>query len=211
MDTFLKILLILFVVLLIIGIIIYFTKNCNQRLIHNDGTVNTQMANPTKPQRNTIDSLVDEYGDFSPSDPSAEIYSRIDSDDQNIYDEFDKSKSSKKCRSMTSPDKNNEFTFKRKAFIKKTEDDIKEHFDIDKLLPQETEDDWFEDICVDKKAKRSKNTSYIDPQSTMGISTSLRKQASRDIRGDIPIPKKMNMPWMMSTIDPDPYERGICS
>jgi hypothetical protein len=77
-----------------------------------------------------------------------------------------------------------------------------ELFDVDKYLPQEVNDDWFE---VQPEPVSVKNRHLINVTKPIGINTigtSLRN-ASYDIRGTPACPKFVVSPWLQSSIEPD--------
>lgn len=75
-------------------------------------------------------------------------------------------------------------------------------YDVDKYLPQEVNDDWFE---VQPEPISVKNRHLINITKPIGINTigtSLRN-ASWDIRGAPSCPKYVVSPWLQSSIEPD--------
>lgn len=75
-------------------------------------------------------------------------------------------------------------------------------FDVDKYLPQEVNDDWFD---VQPEPISVKNRHLINITRPIGINTiatSLRN-SSHDIRGTPPVPKHVVSPWLQSSIEPD--------
>lgn len=109
-------------------------------------------------------------------------------------------------------DDKRDFIYKKKKFTKRTPEDIKDLFDVDKMLPQEIEDDWF-DTSPLMTAKKIKGSNLINPKKNIGINTvqSSLRNATHDIRGDIPNPKINISPWNNSTIDPDTNIKGLCN
>ena len=82
-------------------------------------------------------------------------------------------------------------------------------FDVDKYLPQEVNDDWFE---VQPEPISVKNRHLINITKPIGINTigtSLRN-ASRDIRGAPANPRFVVSPWLQSSIDPDVNLKPLC-
>lgn len=80
--------------------------------------------------------------------------------------------------------------------------DPEDLFDVDKYLPQEVNDDWFE---VQPEPVSVKNRHLINVTKPIGINTigtSLRN-ASYDIRGTPACPKFVVSPWLQSAIEPD--------
>jgi hypothetical protein len=105
-----------------------------------------------------------------------------------------------------------DFSYKKKRFTKRTPDDVKELFDVNKMLPQEVEEDWF-DVEPLLTTKKIRGTHLIHPKVHMGVNTvaSTLRNGTHDIRGDIPNPKINVSPWLNSTIEPDTNLKGICN
>lgn len=105
-----------------------------------------------------------------------------------------------------------DFTHKKRQFTKRTPDDIADQFDIASMLPQEDEKDWF-DTMHSLTAKKVQGTHLLHPKVHMGVNTvnSSLRNATHDIRGDIPNPKFFVGLWNNSTMEPDTNIKGICS
>jgi hypothetical protein len=75
-------------------------------------------------------------------------------------------------------------------------------FDVDKYLPQEVNDDWFE---VQPEPISVKNRHLINITKPIGVNTigTSLKNASWDIRGTPACPKYIVSPWSQSSIEPD--------
>lgn len=75
-------------------------------------------------------------------------------------------------------------------------------FDVDKYLPQEVNDDWFE---VQPEPVSVKNRHLINITKPIGINTigTSKKNASWDLRGNPACPKYVVSPWLQSSIEPD--------
>lgn len=75
-------------------------------------------------------------------------------------------------------------------------------FDVDKYLPQEVNDDWFE---VQPEPISVKNRHLINITKPIGINTigTSNKNMSYDIRSAPAVPKLVVSPWLQSSIDPD--------
>jgi len=82
-------------------------------------------------------------------------------------------------------------------------------YDVEKLLPQEKHDDWFETIDEPISVK---NRHLISVQQPIGINTvgSSKKNATLDLRPAPPNPKIVVSPWLNSTIEPDYNTRPLC-
>ncbi len=227
-------LLAIFAGIVIIAIIYYLNRNDDQPIPNDGTISNTTAMNNTamnnSPKTTTMlqpqtmrnqnydeisDSIVDELvsqynvddgsynsdaGNYSPSDPMT-----------NNYGQFDRyvKKNQQEIKNMEPPYNYNEydncdFSYKKKSFTKKTPDDIKDLFDVQKMLPQEIEEDWF-DVETLQSTKKIKGTHLIHPKIHMGVNTigSSLKNATHDPRGDIANPKINVSPWNNSTIEPD--------
>lgn len=227
-------------VIVIVVIIYYLNKNDdqpipNQGSIYPDtmtqsGYVRSNKPPLQPPQYNTrkcdeisdsiVDDLVstryqngdipmdDNVGTFSPSDPS-----------MNNYGEFSgyQKKRQLNMKDVTSPYCDDDydprdFSYKKKHFTRRTPEDVKDQFDVEKMLPNEIEEDWF-DVEPLQSTKKIKGPHLIHPKVQMGVNTvgTSKKYASHDIRGDIPNPKTNVSPWLNSSIEPDTNLRGICN
>jgi hypothetical protein len=104
----------------------------------------------------------------------------------------------------------NNFTFKRQKFVLKPEQNIQDEFNVDNYLPQQVEKDWF-DVEPVETTKQIKGNNLINPKVFIGVNTvaSSRRNASHDLRGDVPAPKVVVSPWLQSTIEPDTNLVGI--
>lgn len=80
--------------------------------------------------------------------------------------------------------------------------DPEDLFDLDKLLPQEVNDNWFD---VVPEPISVKNRHLINITKPIGVNTvgSSKKNASHDLRGNPPNPKFIISPFLNSTIEPD--------
>jgi len=87
--------------------------------------------------------------------------------------------------------------------------DPEDLFDINKYLPQEVNDDWFE---VHPEPISVKNRHLINVTRPHGVNTigvTLRN-ASHDLRGNIACPKFTVSPWLQSSIEPDINIKPFC-
>lgn len=75
-------------------------------------------------------------------------------------------------------------------------------FDVDKYLPQEVNDDWFE---VQPEPISVKNRHLINITKPIGINSigNSKRNASYDIRGSVACPKYVVSPFLQSSIEPD--------
>lgn len=85
-----------------------------------------------------------------------------------------------------------------------------EVFDLNKFLPQETKSDWFE---VMPEPIPVKNRHLISVSRPLGINTvaQSRRNASHDLRSDIPNPKDVVSPWGQSTIEVNLPLKSLCN
>ncbi len=150
------------------------------------------------------DSVV---GVTSPMDPMANKYESVNDIKKN-YLNFDKMESP--FGESEHDNKDDEITYKKRKYVKKSQKDIEDLFNIDHVLPQEIENDWFDTVPL-QNTKKIKGTQFI-PKTQIGKNTvgSTHKNGSRDFRGDIPNPKTPVSPWMNSTIEPDTNIKGFC-
>jgi hypothetical protein len=180
------------IIIIIISIIYFLNKNDVQPL--NGPLENYQNTNYEQERinngSNIENDILDEFSNtVTASDPMMKPYKNID---DNLESDP------------------REFVYKKKKFIKRTPDDVKDLFDIEKMLPQEIEDDWF-DVEPLRTTKRIKGN-LLHPKYLIGVDTirSSKKNSTHDIRGDIPTPKICISPWNNSTIEPDNNIRGLC-
>lgn len=75
-------------------------------------------------------------------------------------------------------------------------------FNVDKYLPQEVTDKWWDMLPEPVSVKNRHLINITKPIGVNTIGSSLRN-ATHDIRGDVPNPKYAISPWMNSTIEPD--------
>ena len=196
--------LIIIAVIVIITVIYYITSNRGP--IHNDGTVSLNNENNDKVIGNLISKYSDHPNDYvSPSDPMEKKYAPVSGYQQ---------KRRNHMRNMEEPCDESEtddrdFIYKKKKYTKRSEDDIKDLFNVDKMLPQEKED-WFDTQPL-QGAKKIKGNHLINPISHINVNTigSSLRNASHDPRGDIINPKRVVSPWNNSTIEPDTNMKNI--
>lgn len=88
-----------------------------------------------------------------------------------------------------------------KLYAKKQEkpDEI---FNVDKLLPQDIREDWFDVMPEPVSVKNRHLVNIVRPIGVNTIGASLRNP-SLDFRGSPPCPKFVASPWLNSTIEPD--------
>jgi FtsZ-interacting cell division protein ZipA len=173
--------LLIIIVIIIVIVVIYFMR---------EGKSYQGYQNVTnKKKRNNKDELEELLSDYnvSPVDYMSNNYQKTDEE-------------SSDC-----------FIYNKKKYIKKTPNDIKKQFNVEELLPQEVEKEWF-DIEPLQDTKNIDSTHLIHPQWNLGRNTimSSLKNATHDIRGDIPNPRINVSPWNNSTIEPDTNLKGFC-
>jgi len=105
-----------------------------------------------------------------------------------------------------------DFTFRKRPFTKRSQEDVKDMMNSQNLMPNELENGWF-DVAPLINTKHITDTHLLHPKVHMGVNTvgSSLKNGTHDIRGDIPNPKLNVSPWNNSTIEPDTNIKGICS
>lgn len=108
-------------------------------------------------------------------------------------------------------DESKNFTFRGQKFKHQSDDAIKDQFNIKEMMPKEIEN-WF-DTSIIQGTKKIKGTHMIHPKAHMGQNTNnvTRRNGSRDLRGDIPIPKLNITPFNISTIEQNNIPNGICA
>jgi len=131
--------------------------------------------------------------------------------DQDFSDKYNNYKLCDDENNENNDNDDRDFIHNKKAFTRRTADDIKDMFDVDKMLPQEDVEGWFDTVPL-MDAKKVHGTQLIHPKFFMGVNTvsgSLRN-ASHDIRGDIVNPKISVSPFNNPTIEPDTNIRSLC-
>jgi len=181
-------------------------------------------VNPNNPdtrkssdQTDVIDQLITEYTAQGTVSGSGGTFGGYDQTQNNMGDFNVQTKKQLNMNKMESPYSDDiydsrEFSYKNKNFIKQTPEDLNDLFDVKKMLPQEEHEDWF-DIEPLASAKKIQGTHLIHPKIHMGVNTvmSSLRNATHDIRGDIPCPKIKVSPWLNSTIEPDTNLKGFCN
>ncbi|BCS83047.1 hypothetical protein QLL95_gp1076 [Cotonvirus japonicus] len=225
-----NILLIILVIIIIAAIFYYINKN-NQRVppnvshfknnISNEYSVPKFIKLPTVNDHNEfsdniVDTLLSNY-DHSENN-TLEILSESPSQYYSTMSPFNHvNKKQHDTRNMDYPFSDEEcddrdFTYKKHKFTKRTPDDLNDLFDVSQMLPKEIEDDWWDNLPLDT-TKKINGTHMINPKHHMGIDTvgNSKRNATTDPRGEIPNPKISVSPWGNSTIEPNPYARGLCN
>ena len=87
---------------------------------------------------------------------------------------------------------------------------VNDLYNVNKLLPQETNKNWFDSVPSPLNVKNQNLINISRPIGVDTVGSSLRN-ACLDIRGNIPIPKLVVSPWLQSTIEPDFNTIGLCS
>jgi hypothetical protein len=126
------------------------------------------------------------------------------------YDQYRNFDQAEPIQNQNKPKQNDNFLYKRQKFTLKPEQNIKNEFNIDNYLPQQIEKDWF-DVEPLETTKQVRGNNLINPKVFIGVNTvgSSRRNASHDLRGDVPAPKVVVSPWLQSTIEPDTNLVGI--
>lgn len=185
---------ILLLVIILILLLIHCFYNKNKLPIPNNGTINynTENKNNVKPilKKNNIQN---EY--INNNNTLSDI--ELDSSPFDIFTDSD--------------DEDEEITYNKKKYIKKSQNDILDQYNPEDLLPQEIDEDYF-DLGALQSAETIKGAHLTHPKIHIGTNTvnASRRNPILDIRGEIHNPKKNVSPWMMSTIEPDLYSRKLC-
>lgn len=200
-----KIILVILIIIAI-GAFIYYLFKCDQQPAYNKEKIVDHMKQIEEPVS---------YSYVPPPPNDRDVYTT--SCDENSISQMIKnydltcsasSTTNSNCESDISDDPR-DFYYKKKKYTRRTPDDLKDLFNVDEMLPQEKED-WF-DIEPLQTTKKIKSNQLVHPKVHMGIGTigSSKKNATHDIRGNVPIEKSV-FPWMNSTIDPDTNLKSLC-
>jgi hypothetical protein len=175
---------------------------------HYSDDISDSIVDELVSQHNTTDKSINYDSGYSASDPMANQYGPFSGYGQKQQLNFRKTELPYSDNEYDQRD----FSYKKKKFSKRTPNDIKDLFDVDKMLPQEIEQDWF-DVDTLQGAKKIKGTHLIHPKVHMGNNTvgSSLRNATHDIRGDIPNPKISVSPWNNTTIEADINLKGLCN
>lgn len=183
----------------------------------NRPTLNNRATNDISD--NVLDDLISQYNNkYIPSDDHTGTFSASDpmSNNHGTFSDYG-TKNHLNFKQMEQPYSDSDcdprdFSYKKKKFTKRTHEDVQDLFNVSKMLPQEIEEDWF-DIGPLQNTKQIKGTHLIHPKVHMGVNTigSSLKNATHDIRGDIPNPKIKVSPFLNSTIEPDNNIKGLCN
>ena len=194
-----KVLLIILIIIVVIAII-YLLVNNNGPIPNSGSITDPQTTKTAKITKNTNTNNKELL-----SDTSISSIGSYDNSDQ-------KYASYQNSPKMNDSDDSRDFVYKKKKFTIKTPQDIKDQFDVSKMLPAETENDWF-DVEPLNTTKKINGTHLIHPKVHIGENTILSslRNATHDIRGDIPNPKVAVSVWNNSTIDPDTNIKGLCN
>lgn len=219
-----NIIIIILVIVIVVFLIYYLGRN-NNSTVPNDGVLENydpfadsvtdpNLINTVNPEVNMVlDSIISDYemeisdGTAEPMDPMATTYAKFD--DYIKKDHVDNSKMEKPFSSRNvNP---SEFSYKKKKYRIQGRDEIEDQFDIDQMLPRESNEDWFDAEPL-MTTQRIGGRTLIDPAKHIGINTvnTSNKNISYDIRGTPPVPKLMISPFNNSTIEPE-YNNGLCS
>jgi hypothetical protein len=214
--------LIIFMIAIVIGLVYYMMRNNNQPIKNTGSVGDSNLVDPASPKQQLVDKYnqwVDRYeSDASDSGPvgvadqlKEEVgYSPISSDVSDYMDNYSDVTGGSDA-SVCSDQDDEEFTYGKQKFVKKSQDKLMKEFDITALLPKETRPDWF-DVSHVKQPKKIDDPNMIHPTVLAGLQKARNplRNTSRDIRGDIPVPKLTTLPWNNPSIDMDIENVGIC-
>lgn len=199
-------------VLLLISIlyaVYYFANDCKHPKIPNEGEVNASVT----------DKLVNDFKPASNDLPAGSTYQARDEYD-NVNGSFSglPNKEQANIGEQTLPYSKDgttptgAFAYKGSKFEIKDQQSIKEELNSDNYLPKQQQSDWF-DVEPIQGSKKIRGTHFIHPKVWHGVNTvgSSLRNASYDLRGNVPVPKINVSPWLNSTIDPDTNIMGICN
>jgi hypothetical protein len=192
---------------------IYYWNNSSDKDIPNEGELEDDNISETIANEFVNNYAVGEEnekaqtGSFGPNDP----YSQNEGSFRN-YPQKSALRHGYMEKPFSESDKDRGiFDYKNKKFKVTTENDIKD-LKSDLYLPKEQRGDWF-DVQPLQTTKKIRGTHLIHPKVWHGVNTvggSLRN-ASYDLRGNVPVPKINVSPWLNSTMDPDTNIMGICN
>lgn len=208
---------ILVAILILIGIIILWHMFNKDTIIHNEGVLDTSVYNDPN---NTHDNVSEDYGEQDIDEDTKKKLnwknkagsgsSRYNyANGGNSGSEFDKYfQTNADIVSGGYEQSNNNFnpidetggvlaSYSGKGQSKHTPEDL---FDANKMLPQETKNDWFE---VMPEPIQVKNRHLINVTRPTGVNTigSSNKIANYDLRTAPPCPKMVVSPWMNSSVE----------
>lgn len=191
--------------LVLIAIIYYFNKT-DGPMVQNDSVVRKEMFG----LHNFGNNFGNNSGTNSRTNSAAN--SRTNSptnSDNNVQQELSPEQQNETGEES---DDSKEFVYKKKKFVRKTQDDIKNKFNAQDFLPHEIEGDWWDTVPL-QCTKHVGGIHHINPKLRIPMNTMAgsHKNASHDIRGEEPNPKLKFMPWGYSTIEPDINVRGLCA
>ena len=199
-------------IIVLIAIIYFINRNDNQP-IPNSGTISDGGTIP-KTRRGDTSTMNKDYLDGIYSSNQTNPQTKTNSTDNLLSSDDGIASPKYSLLDYQSDDNNNNvegnFTYKKQKFVKKSAQDIKDLFDVEKLKPQEYEN-WF-DVVPQQSTKHIKGIHLIHPKEHLGISTtgSCKKGGTHDIRGQPQTKKTMVGPWNISTMESDPYAKGLC-
>ena len=188
----------------------YFANNCKHPIIPNEGEVETdeiteQLINQYQPPANERPVS----NTFGPRDEYANVQGPFEGlpqkDQINRFDRMEKPFNTDNVDQGV-------FVYKDGKMRVKTAEQAKSELNSDNYLPKQQESDWF-DVEPVQGSKRIRGTHFIHPKVWHGVNTvgSSLRNASYDLRGNVPVPKINVSPWLNSTIDPDTNIMGICN
>lgn len=194
--------LIILVIVLLIGGFVFFLRN--KRAVKNNGTINDLITDDDT--KNMLNNVVSS----SPSNINTNIMpADVFSDNTSKWSNY----MSEDGANNDLSNSENDFLYKKKKFTRRTPADIEDQFDIEKMLPQEHDKDWWDPMPLDHTTRVS-GDNHICSKSDIGLNTigTTRKNKSLDMRGDAGVqnPVGNTGPFMTSTIEPDQYARGLC-
>lgn len=216
-----NVIIIILVIVIIVALVLYLNSS-NNNAIPNNGTLESYNvyqdtvtprplnSNPDLEMNGVIDSLITEYnlgdGTFTPMDPMEGNYAQFN-------DYVKKNINTIKLEKPYAPDTENiaDFSYKKRRYRLQDPEEIKDQFDINQMLPQEQNQSWFDAEPLTSTQKVN-GSNFIDNRMHMGINTigTNNKNATRDIRGEPPVPKMIISPFNNSSIEPNLTGSGLC-
>lgn len=210
---------IIFIGLIVLALVmILLVKLKMRKRIKNKGTVNNKVNNNLRlVKSNYNDDLASSYSSIKSNNSNCEIVNYADSnrkadgDWENMFDynnNLVKNSIMEKGNSFTGMMASDNYGKYDGGEVENT-NDPEELFNIDNLMPEDNDElDWFEKVPEPVSVKNRHLINTMKPMGVNTIGTSL-KNASHDIRGDIPVKKTIVSPFNNSSIEPDVNNRGV--
>jgi len=211
----------LFGILILVAIlyaVYYFANDCKHPYIPNEDKAQFDKIGKSK-DSDLTDQLVNQYRPPNNEQSSGSTFEARDEYD-NVNGSFEGlpkkdqiDKTGKMDKPFNTEDTDNGvFVYRDTKFGVSTVEEAKAELNSDNYLPKQQKNDWF-DVEPIQGSKKIRGTHFIHPKVWNGVNTvgSSLRNASYDLRGNVPTPKINVSIWNNSTIDPDTNIMGICN